>query len=100
MSQSSIKPAIILNELNSSGVRNLLDHLDVFLKYLEEKIDPDPIEIQIVDTAYQAIEKIQLLEAALRKYQAEGGQELLGNKLDDLYSSEPKNTGTSRLFKD
>lgn len=99
MSQSSIKPAIILNELNSGGVRNLMDHLNVFLEHLEEKIDPDPIEIQIVDTAYQAIEKIQLLEAALRKYQAEGN-ELLGDKLDDLYSSESKNTGTSRLFKD
>lgn len=100
MSQSSIKPAIILNELNSSGVQNLLDHLNLFLESLEEKIDPDPIEIQIVDTAYQAIEKINLLEAALRKYQAEEGKELLGSKLDDLYSSEPKSTGTSRLFKD
>lgn len=99
MSQSSINPAIILNELNSGGVRNLMDHLKVFLEHLEEKNDPDPIEIQIVDTAYQAIEKMQLLEAAMRKYQAEG-DELLGNKLDELYSSAPTNTGTSRLFKD
>jgi len=100
MSQSSIKPAIILNELNSSGVRTLMDHLKIFLEYLEEKNDPDPIEIQIVDTAYQTIEKFQLLEAAMRKYYAEKNEELVGSKLDKLYSAEPSNTGTSRLFKD
>jgi len=100
MSQTSINPAIILNELNSGGVRNLMDHLKVFLEHLEEKIDPDPIEIQIVDTAYQAIEKMQLLEAAMRKYQSEESKDLLGNKLDELYSSAPIDTGTSRLFKD
>lgn len=100
MSQSSIKPAIILNELNSGGVKMLMDHLKIFLEYLEEKIDPEPIEMQIVDTAYQAIEKFELLEAAMRKYQDHESKNLLGNKLDELYSSEPVNTGTSKLFKD
>jgi len=99
MSQSSIKPAIILNELNSGGVKILMDHLTIFLEYLEEKNDPEPIEIQIVDAAYQVIEKFQLLESTLRKYQVEVAEDLLGSKLDKLYSSEPRNTGTSRLFK-
>ena len=64
------------------------------------KLDPEPIEIQIVDAAYQAIEKFQLLEAAMRKYHSEESTELVGSKLDKLYSAEPSNTGTSRLFKD
>lgn len=100
MSQSSITPAIILNELNSGSVRSLMEHLTIFLEHLEEKNDPDPIEIQIVDSAYQAIEKFQLLEAVMRNYQAEEAEDLLGSKLDKLYSSGAKQTGTSRLFKD
>jgi len=100
MSQSSIKPAIILNELNSGGVRTLMDHLEIFLEHLEEKNDPEPIEIQIVDAAYQTIEKFQLLEAAMRKYYIQENEELLGSKLDKLYSTGSSKIGTSRLFKD
>jgi hypothetical protein len=96
MSQSSINPAIILNELSSGDVKSLMEHLEVFLKFLEEKNDPEPIEIQVVDSMYQLVEKFQMFEEVMRKYQETFAEELLGKKLDQLYSSSA--IGTSKLF--
>ena len=99
MSQTSINPTVILNELNSEEVRSLLEHLQMFTENLEEKNDPDPIEIQLVDASYQLIEKIQLFESVIKIYTVEGKKELLGNQLERLYNSEKIGTGTSTLFK-
>lgn len=99
MSQSSINPTIILNELNSEEVKLLFEHLSKFLNELEDKNDPDPIEVQIVDTAYQLIEKVQLFEAYMKQYTQEGNEKLLGNKLDKLYNSPKTSIGTSTLFR-
>jgi len=99
MSQSSINPTVILNELRSSEVKLLFDHLKILTDHLEEKNDPDPIEIQIVDASYQLIEKIQLFESVMKHYATESADELLGSKLDKLYNSGKVNGGTSTLFK-
>jgi hypothetical protein len=99
MSQSSINPAIILNELSSGGVKLLMDQLGVFLEFLETKNDPEPVEMKVVDAAYQAIEKFQLLEAAMREYQTEESEDLIGSKLDQLYSADSIDVGTTKLFK-
>jgi len=101
MSQSSINPTIILNELNSKEVKLLFEHLPKFLNELEEKNDPDPIEVQIVDAAYQLIEKVQLFEAYMKQYVQEDNETLVGSKLDDLYNSDraSRGSGTSALFK-
>jgi hypothetical protein len=98
MSQTSINPTIILNELKSQEVKILFEHLSKFLSELEEKNDPDPIEIEIVDSAYQLIEKVQLFESIMGKYISDENIQLLGNKLDRLYSTSKK-SGTSILFK-
>jgi hypothetical protein len=99
MSQSSINPTIILNELNSQEVKLLFEHLTRFLEDLEEKVDPDPIEVQIVDAAYQLVEKVQLFEAYMKQYTNENKKELLGNQLDRLYNSGKVKGGTSTLFR-
>lgn len=99
MSQLSINPTIILNELNSEEVKLLFEHLTKFLNELEEKNDPDPIEVHIVDAAYQLIEKVQLFETYMKNYVQEGNKTLIGNKLDDLYNSGRVSGGTSTLFK-
>ncbi|MCK5608389.1 hypothetical protein KAR91_41285 [Candidatus Pacearchaeota archaeon] len=99
MSQSSINPTVILNELRSSEVKLLFEHLKMFTENLEEKIDPDPIEIQIVDAAYQLIEKVQLFESVMKQYSSAKSEDLLGNQLDRLYNSGKVASGTSILFK-
>jgi hypothetical protein len=99
MSQSSINPTVILNELRSSEVKLLFGHLKILSDHLEEKNDPDPIEMEIVDASYQLIEKIQLFESVMREYARESANELLGNKLTELYNSGRVKGGTSTLFK-
>lgn len=77
-----------LNELSSNEVKSTFEFLTTILEKLEEKIDPDPIEIEIVDSAYQAIEKLNLLENNLRKYVRDSNETLPGSVLGDLYESE------------
>lgn len=99
MSQLSINPTIILNELNSEEVKLLFEHLSKFLNELEDKNDPDPIEVQIVDAAYRLMEQVQLFESYMKQYALEGKKDLLGSKLDKLYNSGRVSGGTSTLFK-
>jgi len=72
-----------LNELRSSSVKNALSSLSILLNELEEKNDPEPIEIEIVSRAYQLFEAITLVEAAMRKYKITN-HVITGNKLDSL----------------
>ena len=73
-----------LNELNSESLKSALGSLSILLNELEEKNDPEHLEMEIVNVAYQFIEKLNLLEAALRKYKA-SDHVLTGSKLNDLY---------------
>jgi len=86
-----------LNELNSDEVKSAMGHLNEILDLLENKSDPDPIEMEIVNEAYQTLEKLQILEAAIRRYLNEDNT-LMGDKLDDLYGS-GHISGTSTLFR-
>ena len=74
-----------LNELHSESVKSALGSLTVLLDELEEKNDPEQIEMEIVNVSYQFIENLNLLEAALRKYKATE-HVLTGTKLQRLYS--------------
>ncbi len=80
-----------LNELNSKSVKSALGSLSILLNELEDKNDPEHIEMEIVNISYQFIEKLNLLEAALRKYKATD-QVLTGSKLDDLYGGSSSTT--------
>ena len=98
MSQTSINPTVILNELNSNEVKSLFEHLKMFTENLEEKNDPDPIEMQLVDASYQVMEKIQIFESVMKMYTDQSRSDLLGNQLQRLYDTD-KSRGTSTLFK-
>ena len=88
MAQHKITVIRFLNELNSKEVKGAFEFLSNILERLEEKIDPDPIEMEIVDSAYQVIEKLNVLENNLRKYVIdENDRSLPGSKLNDLYES-------------
>lgn len=87
MAQHKTTVIRFLNELTSSGVKDTFEFLENILKELEDKIDPDPIEMEIVDSAYQAIEKLNVLENNLRKYVMDENKSLPGTRLNDLYES-------------
>lgn len=81
-------------------MKNALGSLSKLLEDLEIKNDPEPIEIEIVDTAYQLIEKLNLLQTAMRKYKnSESSILLTADKLTNLYKDN-KSNGSSILFDD
>ena len=84
-----------LNELNSRSTKSTFKELVRIIEELENKNDPDPIEMEIVNVGYQLLEKLKLMDAVLQRYNHEG-RILTGNKLDDLYDN--TSNGTSTLF--
>ena len=73
-----------LSELHSDGVKSTFESLSNMLEALETKDDPDPIELEMVDTSYQFIEKMNLLSELLKKYVNENDI-LIGDKIQSLY---------------
>ena len=86
-----------LREINSEMVQEAFQSLDVLLDHLEKKDDPEPFEMQIVDSAYQAVEKIKTLEGIM-KQQIRESNALKGNKLQKLYDKAPTDVGSQVLF--
>jgi hypothetical protein len=85
-----------LQELRSN--EESLETLNYLIDLLETKSDPDPEEIQLVDSAYQFVEKLKTLEAQLKKYIGGKHESLPGNKLNSLYNSSSHTVGTQKLF--
>ena len=88
-----------LVELNSEKSQALFEKLDFLLDHLENKEDPEPFEVQIVDMAYQALDRIKTLESILKNHVSES-DDFLGNKLQKLYDQQPISVGTQAMFKD
>jgi hypothetical protein len=85
MSRTSKLTFKFLTELNSDSVQSTFETLGILLDYLENKDDPEPIEVQMVDTAYQTLEKLKTLEGLLKRHVGANQQILKGNKLSKLY---------------
>lgn len=83
-----------LRELNSDEVQEAFSSLDVLLDHLERKNDPEPFEMQFVDSAYQALEKLKTLEGIMKRQISES-HVLKGNKLQSLYDKVPTSIGSS-----
>jgi len=72
-----------LTELHSDNVRGTFESLSDMLKELEEKNDPDKIEVDIAKQIYQLIEKLNILSETLKNYVTENDV-LLGDKIQSL----------------
>jgi hypothetical protein len=81
-----------LNELSSQDFRDAFESLRNLVEYLEDKNDPEPSELNIVEAAYEFIEKVKILESTLRNHVRSSDQ--LGSKLQKLYD----NNKTRSLF--
>ena len=80
-----------LKELDSKSVKSTFESLGVLMDHLETKNDPDPTEVQVVDTAYQTLEKLKTLEGLLKRYVGESNK-LKGNVLKKLYEKSESNS--------
>jgi hypothetical protein len=87
-----------LNEMNSQEFKDTYESLVNLTNYLEEKNDPDPDELAIVEYVYQMIEKMKLLEGVLRKKVSSIDDKNAGGILKKLYER-PINGNTSVMFK-
>ena len=67
------------------------------LEELENKNDPDEIEIHLVQNLYHFLEKLKILENNLSSYVQDSNKNILGSKLDSLYEKQG-GFGTSALF--
>ena len=86
-----------LNELKTENNKHIFDSVNTLLEHLENRNDPDPIELQIVDSSYQLLEKLNVLESLLRQYQKNGNENLPSNKLTSLYEN-TTSKGSDVLF--
>lgn len=86
-----------LNEVNSNSTSTAIENLKMLIEDLENKNDPDSIEIEIVDLSYQLLEKFELLKTTLRRY-SKSEQTLSSDRLINLYSD--NSYGSSKLFND
>lgn len=80
-----------LTKFHSEEVKEALQLLEFLIEKLEIKNDPEIFEIQFVDTATQAIEKLSLLEGILKERYH---MTLKGDKVQNLYD----NYSTKNLF--
>jgi len=87
----------LLNELHEKEFKITFESLTVLLDYLETKNDPSQAELQIINSIYQFIEKVKIMESALRVYTGKNSQRLLGSKLTNLYENSIL-SGTQKLF--
>lgn len=85
MSVSHNKAKMFLEGMHSNSTRSTFEQLTGLINVLENKPDPDPIEIRLVENIYSFIEKLNILENNLRSYSNEGNHNSLGNKLTSLY---------------
>lgn len=86
-----------LQDLNSREGQSIFESLDDLLEHLEKKNDPDPFEMQVVDNAYQTLEKLKTLEGVMKQHIQESNI-LPGNNLQRLYDKSSYNVGTQTLF--
>jgi len=87
-----------LESLSSDEGKQLLESLSSLCEILENKIDPDPVEIRMVQCLYTVLEDIRLVEYNLRSYINEGNSDLKkSKKLSELFESRT-GYGTSVLF--
>lgn len=80
------KAKMFLEGLHSNQTKATFEQLQSLIELLENKNDPDPIEIRLVQSIYSFIENLNILESNIKSYSKESSN-LLGNKLTNLYEN-------------
>jgi hypothetical protein len=85
-----------LNEVSS---KDLDDTINRIVEYLENRNDPHPDELALIESVYQFLERKKMLESRLRAVLNRKQSTMTGNKLSQLYTREPTFVGTQKMFR-
>jgi len=80
------KAKIFLEGLHQNETKNTFEQLTKLIEILENKNDPDPTEVRLVNHIYAFIEKLNILEHNLKSYSKESSN-VIGSKLSNLYEN-------------
>lgn len=97
LKKSNQNARIFLENLKCDQSRSTFSSLERLLNELENKPDPEPNEIRLVESIYSFIEKYKLLENNISVYVRENTPKQSGSKLSELYEQSNK-IGSSVLF--
>ena len=86
LANSHNKAKMFLEGLHNDSTKNTFDQLKGLIEALENKSDPDPHEVHLVNHIYAFMEKLNILENNLKSYASESSN-LTGSKLSSLYES-------------
>ena len=90
---------VFLENVTSKESTAIWESLLQLVTELENKTDPDPVEVRLVDNIYHFLEKLKVLEANISSYVKNNTKDLPGNKLATLYENLSYDGSTSP-FKD
>ena len=79
---------LFLESLQAEQVKDALEYLTRLSDQLENKKDPDPIELRLLESIYLFLEKFQILQGNLKSYSRDFIKDITKNKLSDLYDKE------------
>lgn len=86
MAANTAKTAkLFLESLQVEQVKDSFEYLSKLVDQLENKKDPDPIELRLLESIYHFLEKFQILQGNLKNYSKDFTRSLTKNKLSDLY---------------
>ena len=80
------KAKMFLEGLHQNETKNTFEQLTGLIEILENKNDPDPTEVRLVNHIYAFIEKLNILEHNLKSYSKETSN-VVGSKLSNLYEN-------------
>ena len=71
----------------SNDSNGTIESLKQLIEDLENKKDPDPVEMRLLENLYHFIEGLKILENNVRSYVKDSRQNLVGTKLTSLYEN-------------
>ena len=74
-----------LDQLVSESGKMTYETLSILLDQLENKNDPEPEEMRLVEQIYNFMEQLKRIENNVRSYVKNTSEEPLGTKLSNLY---------------
>jgi hypothetical protein len=90
---------IFFENVTSKQSATIWESLLQLVSELENKSDPDPVEVRLVDSIYHFLERLKILEGNIQSYVKDSGDKLPGNKLASLYENLSYD-GSASPFKD
>lgn len=77
-----------LNYLSKEDVSEAFEVMNMLIEEIENKNDPEPMELQVLDQMYKTLEQWKLMENNVRNYIKSLNKKSSGELLNSLYEEE------------